>query len=161
MGSAPSGAKIETTSATVVAVALVNEAFTVTELFGLTEVGAAVAVVVKLGDAVGEGVFLFAFAFTFAFGLAPPWSPPVVTVAGDVVAEGAAAIGADTANVATSCELSCVVQPGAKARSVTVYVPSAALVGTCHIAGYERVSPAVKLSAANHLWYASEAPPGV
>ena len=147
MGSAPSGAKIETTSATVVAVALVNDAFTLTELFGLTEVGAAVALVVKLGDAVGEGVFLFAFAFAFAFAftLAPPWSPPVGTVAVDVVAEGAAAIGAETANVATSCELNCVVHPGAKARSVTVYVPSAALVGTCHIAGYERVSPAVKV----------------
>jgi hypothetical protein len=98
----------------------VNDALRLTEPSGPTEVGAAVALVVKLGGAVGEGVFLLEFGFAFGFALLVPKSPPVVTVAGDVVAEGAATAGAETAKVATSCELTCVVHPGAKARRATV-----------------------------------------
>jgi hypothetical protein len=73
-------------------------------------------------------------------------APTAVVAAGAGVAAGAAATGAATTNDATaSCELSCVFQPGANARSVTVYVPVAAVVGTCHVTGYDRASPGVNV----------------
>jgi hypothetical protein len=106
----------------------VNDALTLTDSPGLTVPGVAIPAVVKLGGAVGAGVFSFPFPlpFGFTFG-AGPWSPPVVpattaaeVAAGCAVPVCALAIGADTANVATSCELSCLVHPGVKARTVTV-----------------------------------------
>ena len=44
--------------------------------------------------------------------------------------------------------------------SFTVYEPSAASTGACHVAGYERCWFAEKLWLSNHTWYVGEAAPG-
>jgi len=68
--------------------------------------------------------------------------------------------GAATAKVAAaSFVLNSEVHPSAYARRLTVYMPSGALGGTCHVTGNARRAPAVKPLTIEHFWNTIVEPP--
>jgi hypothetical protein len=135
--------------------------------------GATAALVLNLGVGVGVGATVFVgpraapAAAAAAAGSAldggndPPATEDPGAAVGALPMVGVTVDGAATANVAApSFVLNSEVHPGAYARSPTVYVPSAALGGTCHVTGNARCAPGVKLWPSNHFWNTIVEPPG-
>src|SRR4029077_9876516 len=154
-------AQISMSTSAVLAESPVTSAVTPIEPPWSLELGATDDVAANVGSgaavAVGAGVGVeFGAVDCVAPGVGVP---PGMAVGAGVALGGAAA--AFTARVAADGVIpKRLFQPCEYALRVTPYVPSAAAFGTDHEMGYERCSPAAKLSLRNHFWNVRVAPPG-